>query len=107
MNDLIYKITEEVTESEDEFIFTTIKPWCEEVMQRKISKRDLEKALTSYFNGGSVRTGKWIKCNDDCFDWYECSECGYGDEGELEYSAMYDVRPNYCPHCGAKMESEI
>lgn len=52
------------------------------------------------------KTGEWIKQNDDYFDWYECSECGYGSEGEMQYSSEYDVRTNYCPHCGAKMESE-
>lgn len=52
------------------------------------------------------KTGHWIALNDDYFDWYECSECGYGDEGEMQYSSEYDVRTNYCPRCGAKMESE-
>jgi len=54
MSDLIYKITKEVTETEEDFIFTTINPWCEDVMQRKISKRDLERALALYFNGGTI-----------------------------------------------------
>ena len=54
MDDLIYKITEEVNETEDKFIFTTINPWCESVMERKISKRDLERALALYFNGDSI-----------------------------------------------------
>ena len=39
-------------------------------------------------------------------DWYECSECGYGNEGEMQYSSEYDVRTKYCPNCGAEMESE-
>lgn len=50
------------------------------------------------------KTGEWIKQNDDYFDWYECSECGYGSEGEMQYSSEYDVRTNYCPCCGARME---
>lgn len=49
------------------------------------------------------KKGEWIKHNDDCFDWYECSECGFGDEGEMLYSSKYDVRTNYCPQCGADM----
>lgn len=49
------------------------------------------------------KTGEWIEQNDDYFDWYECSECGYGSEGEMQYSSEYDVRTNYCPNCGAKM----
>lgn len=47
--DIINKIVMEVQESEDEFIFTTIQPFCEGVMQRKISKQDLKNALTLYF----------------------------------------------------------
>lgn len=49
------------------------------------------------------KTGHWIRQNDDYYDWYECSECGYGGEGEMQYSSEYDVRTNYCPNCGAKM----
>lgn len=50
------------------------------------------------------KTGEWCKQNDDYFDWYECSECGYGSEGEMQYSSEYDVRTNFCPNCGAKMQ---
>lgn len=48
--------------------------------------------------------GHWCPQNDDYFDWYECSECGYGSEGEMQYSSEVDVRTNYCPNCGADME---
>lgn len=47
--------------------------------------------------------GHWCPQNDDYFDWYECSECGYGSEGEMQYSSEVDVRTNYCPNCGADM----
>lgn len=49
------------------------------------------------------KQGKWCKQNDDYFDWYECSECGYGSEGEMQYSREHDVRTNFCPCCGADM----
>ena len=49
-----------------------------------------------------VKTGKWLHCNDDRNDWSECSECGYGDEGEVKFG---EETP-YCPHCGSKNESE-
>ena len=52
------------------------------------------------------KKGEWCKQNDDYFDWYECSECGYGSEGEMQYSSEYDVRTKYCPNCGAEMGSE-
>lgn len=56
------------------------------------------------------KVGEWCKQNDDYFDWYECSECGYGSEGEMQYSSEYDVRTKYCPNCGAEMrgnENEV
>lgn len=31
---------------------------------------------------------------------WECSNCGYEHKGD------YTTLTNYCPHCGAKMESE-
>lgn len=49
------------------------------------------------------RKGQWCPQNDDYFDWYECSECGYGSEGEMQYSSEFDVRTNFCPNCGADM----
>ena len=50
-----------------------------------------------------VKIGHWIKQNDDYFDWYECSECEYGSDGEMQYNNEFEVRTNYCPNCGAKM----
>ena len=44
------RIVTEATEDMDNFIFTTIQPWCEEKIQRKILKYDLEQALMQYFN---------------------------------------------------------
>lgn len=48
MDSMLYKITTEVEEATDEFIFTTIQPFCEDVMQRKISKQELISALLLY-----------------------------------------------------------
>lgn len=47
---LTKRVITQVTEDMDNFIFTTIKPWCEAKEQREISKRDLEQALTQYFS---------------------------------------------------------
>ena len=41
------------------------------------------------------KTGHWIRRNAFLVPW-KCSECNYESE-------RYD---NYCPYCGAKMESE-
>ena len=47
---LTERVVTQVTEDMDNFIFTTIVPWCEAKEQRIISKRDLEQALTQYFS---------------------------------------------------------
>lgn len=51
---------------------------------------------------GQRRKAMWIHENDDYCDWYVCSNCGHGSEGEVHYEP--DERTNYCPHCGAEME---
>lgn len=48
------------------------------------------------------KKGKWLHENDDHYDWYVCSHCGYGDEGEVT-----DTLSAYCPNCGADMRGEI
>lgn len=44
------------------------------------------------------KTGHWISIDDDFFC---CSECG-----DSYYPRPIDAFWSYCPHCGAKMESE-
>ena len=41
--------------------------------------------------------GKWIHWTDDYKDYCTCSECGYGEEGEV---LLKDKTP-YCPYCGS------
>lgn len=48
------------------------------------------------------KVGEWIKKNNDYFDWYECSECGYGSGGEMKYNRLCDVRTKFCPDCGSQ-----
>lgn len=45
INEMMYKISTEVTESQEEFIFETVRPYCENIVQMKISKKDLTEAL--------------------------------------------------------------
>jgi rubrerythrin len=53
------------------------------------------------------KTGHWEPMwyggyADGCPVWeeWDCSECGY------EHNGLEDTLTNYCPNCGAKMESE-
>lgn len=48
------------------------------------------------------KVGEWVKKNNDYFDWYECSECGYGSDGEMKYNRLCDVRTKFCPDCGSQ-----
>lgn len=49
VSSIVEEISEQVTETHEEFIFETIRPYCENVVQMKISKRDLEQALLKYY----------------------------------------------------------
>ena len=48
MDSMLYEITTKVQETTEDFIFTTIQPFCEDVVQRKISKQELVTALLLY-----------------------------------------------------------
>ena len=43
--DITYKIRRQVREDEDNFIFETILPYCSDIAQQKISKKDLNEAI--------------------------------------------------------------
>ena len=47
-----------------------------------------------------VRHGWWVRKEDGCCYWYECSECG-GKPAKTQYGD--DDYSYYCPNCGAKM----
>lgn len=43
--DFTYEIKRRVREDEDNFIFETIEPYCSNIAQQKISKKDLDEAI--------------------------------------------------------------
>ena len=48
MDSMINKIITKVEETQEEFIFTTIHPYCEGALQQRISKSELVTALLLY-----------------------------------------------------------
>lgn len=44
------KIIRQVQETEDNFIFQTLKPYSENIVEREVSKKDLSRAIINYFN---------------------------------------------------------
>lgn len=50
------------------------------------------------------RTGKWIDCNNS--EHWKCSECGYrGPYSWDDQHGFEEWLSDYCPNCGARMES--
>ena len=43
-----YKIHQKMVQTEEEFIFQTISPFCDEVYEKHISKKELTKAILLY-----------------------------------------------------------
>lgn len=81
MNDMFIRIVTEAQEAEDEFIFTTIQPFCEDVIKRKISKAELAKLLSQ---PQIVRCGECkYRYNHDicCPSWYpeDYDFCSHGE----------------------------
>lgn len=52
---LIREIETTVREDEENFIFETIYPYCSEVAQRKLSKKDLKDAIRFWMDNGCPR----------------------------------------------------
>ena len=93
---LTKQVVTQVTEDIDNFIFTTIRPWCEEKEQRKISKRDLEQALTQYFGKLCPKTKKWIEERT----YIECPHC----HDIWHYEKNQTERFKCCPTCGERFK---
>ena len=52
---IIRKIEMKAREDEENFIFETVGPYCDEVAQRKISKKDLKDAVRFWMDNGCPR----------------------------------------------------
>ena len=99
MENDITKVVEEMSiqimVSEEDFIFKTIRPYCENILQRKINRKELEQIILR-----GAKKGKWIATENEEMNiaGYYCSCCDLPMETE--------EKTDYCPNCGAKMEDE-
>ena len=91
---MMEKVITKAIEEEDRFIFETIRPFCENVTQKVIPKKDLEQAIVRYYNRGN-----WI---------HEPIEGMVGLGAEVRCSICRKVQKlvtNFCPECGADMRN--
>lgn len=74
-----------------------------EVTEPNATMADVKRVLTDIpaADVAPVVHGRWISKNPHGYEWtFVCSNCGYVD------GYPFNDRHNYCPNCGAKMESE-
>lgn len=71
IHNTILEVQMSVGESRELFIFRTIKPFCEEVLSREISKKELKEMLLK------AERMKWIPCSERLPKKPECGVNGY------------------------------
>ncbi len=78
-------------EEADEFIFQTIRPFCEDATQFFVSKNDLKAALIMYY--GNQKPEEPI--HSDYGD--SCPKCG---NSIIRYPPPDGIESSFCPFCG-------
>lgn len=87
IENFINSIVEQVRETEEEFIFETIRPYCEDIIERTIDKKFLSVAVVNQA-GTNCRSRNCPRCN------------------QLIYTPLEKVKGRdfiYCWHCGIKL----
>ena len=74
---------------------TALAEWIEKLT--KASEDAYNKGYADGMKAQEPKTGEWIEHFDESGKWYECDQCHTDWGGAV----------NYCPNCGAKMESEV
>ncbi len=55
VREMAYGIEKQIRETEEEFIYTTISPFCERIVEKKLSKQELEKILRKGMQFDKIR----------------------------------------------------
>jgi len=70
-----------------------VDPWAKEMAEELLKEQE-------------AKAGKWIEQEDYNLDtYYDCSMCG--NSWSTVEGTPWENGMNYCPHCGARMESII
>lgn len=98
----MFEIQKQVIETEDEFIFRTLYPYCNDILETKISKETLKKALVHSkdlvplqveLEADGYADGELV------YDYGKCPKCGWQfEEGDKDWEEPY------CCHCGQKLK---
>ena len=92
---VVSQITFQIQETEEEFIYQRIMPYCETITQKILDKAELKRLLLLGIR--SDKKGKWLV--DDGFrKIYKCPECG-----QIVMTDDIEVY-RFCHGCGMKME---
>lgn len=71
---------------------------------------ELDTAIATLVNLPSAqperKVGHWVPIDDEPHEDYECDVCGYISEATFGPGGVSGNLYNYCPNCGARMESE-
>ena len=106
MENDITKVVEEmsiqVMESEEEFIFKTIRPYCENVLQREINKKELEQILVRGASSEHPR-GMWIY-KDHVWKCLCCGGNPHKGTGFVPSKETMKTQWKFCNLCGAEMK---
>ena len=97
---LVNEIIMQVEENEEEFIFETIRPYCENILQIKIDKEKLKQILLNSMQKPQPKTGKWL---DKTMKIKNGHGLAYGRYGCSECKKKVEHKSTYCPNCGAYM----
>lgn len=69
------------------------------VVEKVLSNLEKDGVIT--IDTSPVVHGRWEKCENDGFEWYQCSIC---QNRPLNDHNERPALSDYCPNCGAKMD---
>lgn len=97
INDIVFKITQQVQETEENFIFQTLKSYSENIVESEVSKKDLSRAIINYFNPTTPQVKAGYLHNR-----WKCIECG--TLLDYDYNRLQGLDYIYCYKCGRRMK---